>query len=147
MLALALAAVVASAGAAAAPAVDPIGLEALRGRVVYVDFWASWCVPCRQSFPWMDELQRSLGKDGLVVVAVNVDHERKDAERFLHEFSPAFRIAYDPEGVLAEQYHVRGMPTSYLIDRDGKVQLQHAGFRPRDRDELAGRIRTLLAIH
>jgi thiol-disulfide isomerase/thioredoxin len=143
--ALALAALVASCGATAAASVDPIGLEALHGKVVYVDFWASWCVPCRQSFPWMDELQRSLGKDGLIVIAVNVDHDRRDADRFLREFSPTFRIVYDSEGALAEQYRVGGMPTSFLIDRDGKIQLQHAGFRPRDRDELAGRIRTLLA--
>ncbi len=131
---------------AAAPS-DPINLDSLRGKVVYVDFWASWCVPCRQSFPWMDEMQRTFAKDGLVVVAVNVDHARSDATKFLSEFSPAFRIAYDPDGVTAEQYHVHGMPTSFLIDREGKIQLQHAGFRARDREELAGRIRALLATH
>ena len=144
---LATVAVFGSLAATALPAADAIDLAALRGKVVYVDFWASWCVPCRQSFPWMDEMQRTLGRDGFVVVAVNVDHQRADAERFLRDFAPSFRIAYDPEGALAEQYHVRGMPTSFLIDRDGQIQMQHAGFRPRDRDELGARIRALLAAH
>lgn len=134
-------------GATTAALADPIGLESLRGKVVYLDFWASWCVPCRQSFPWMEGLQQSLGRDGFVVVAVNVDHDRADADRFLRELAPTFRIEYDAEGKLAEQYHVHGMPTSFLIDRDGKILLQHAGFRARDREELAGRIRALLATH
>jgi cytochrome c biogenesis protein CcmG, thiol:disulfide interchange protein DsbE len=144
---VAMATMLATGAASAVPPGDPIALESLRGKVVYLDFWASWCVPCRQSFPWMDHLQQVLGRDGLVVVAVNVDHERADADRFLRELAPGFRVAYDPEGTLAEQYHVHGMPTSFLIDREGKVQLQHAGFRTRDRDELEARIRTLLASH
>ena len=144
---LAVMTMIACAGAVAAPNADPIDLDSLRGKVVYLDFWASWCVPCRQSFPWMDGMQQALGRDGLVVVAVNVDRERADADRFLHELSPTFRIVYDPEGKLAEKYHVRGMPTSFLIDREGRVQLQHAGFRARDREDLAGRLRALLATH
>jgi thiol-disulfide isomerase/thioredoxin len=144
---LAMATMLACGGTATAAPADPIGLESLRGKVVYLDFWSSWCVPCRQSFPWMDGLQQSLGRDGFVVVAVNVDHDRADADRFLRELSPAFRIVYDPEGKLAEQYRVHGMPTSFLIDRDGKILLQHAGFRAHDRDDLASRIRALLASH
>ena len=125
---------------------DPLGLAALKGKVVYVDFWASWCEPCRQSFPWMNDLQRELGKDGFVVIAVNVDHERSDADEFLHRFAPDFRISYDPEGAVAERFHVKGMPTSFLIDRAGIVKTSHAGFRPRDRAPLEQQIRSLLAI-
>jgi hypothetical protein len=84
---------------------------------------------------------------GKVVIAVNVDHSRAGADRFLSELGPSLRVLYDPEGALAEQFHVRGMPTSFLIHRDGNVQLQHAGFRIHDRDELAGRIRALLGAH
>jgi thiol-disulfide isomerase/thioredoxin len=138
---------VASAPVVAASPGDPVDLESLRGKVVYVDFWASWCVPCRQSFPWMEEMHRRYSRDGLVVIAVNVDHERADAERFMAALAPSFRVAFDPEGSMAEHWHVRGMPTSFLIDREGKVQLQHAGFRTRDRDVLAEQIRTLLATH
>ena len=136
-------ALAAHAGAAS----DPLDLPSLKGKVVYVDFWASWCGPCRQSFPWMNDMQRTYGRDGLVIIAVNVDHERPDADKFLRTFAPSFRVAYDPDGALAESYHVKGMPTSFLIDRDGKVQLQHAGFRSKDAAELEGRIRALLATH
>ncbi len=130
-----------------ATAEDPLDLAHLHGKVVYVDFWASWCVPCRQSFPWMASLQKQFAADGLVVLAVNVDHERRDADRFLSEFAPDFRIVYDTGGVLAERYHLKGMPTSFLIDRDGKVQSEHIGFRPADRDALTERIHTLLQTH
>lgn len=125
----------------------PLDLAALRGKVVYVDFWASWCVPCRDSFPWLDGLQREFGPDGLVVVGVNVDHERADAERFLARYAPSFRIGYDPEGALAQRFQVRGMPSSYLIDREGHVRATHAGFRDKDRDARRDEIRRLLAAH
>jgi cytochrome c biogenesis protein CcmG, thiol:disulfide interchange protein DsbE len=130
--------------AAAVTPDDPLGLADLRGKVVYVDFWASWCGPCRQSFPWMSSLQRSLAADGLVVIAVNVDQEHADAERFLAEYTPGFRVAFDPKGSLAEHYHVRGMPTSVLIGRDGKTLLVHEGFRLKERDSLEQSIRAAL---
>jgi len=135
---------VALACGALARADDVIDFAALKGKVVYLDFWASWCVPCRQSFPWMTELQRKLEKDGLVVVAINVDQERADAERFLTEFHPAFRVAFDPRGTLAERYRVRGMPTSVLIGRDGATLTLHQGFRLKDRDDLERQIRSVL---
>jgi cytochrome c biogenesis protein CcmG/thiol:disulfide interchange protein DsbE len=125
---------------------DPLDLAALKGKVVYVDFWASWCEPCRQSFPWMSDMQREFAKEGLVVIAVNVDHERADAEQFLRKYVPEFKISYDPDGVVAERFHVKGMPTSFLIDRAGKIQSQHAGFRPKDRVPLEQQIRSLLAV-
>jgi thiol-disulfide isomerase/thioredoxin len=133
--------------ALAAPPGDPLGLEALKGKVVYVDFWASWCEPCRQSFPWMNEMQREFAKDGLVIIAVNVDHERTDAEQFLRRFAPEFAIRYDPDGVAAERFHVKGMPASFLVDRAGNIATQHAGFRPKDRIPLEQQIRSLLAGH
>jgi cytochrome c biogenesis protein CcmG, thiol:disulfide interchange protein DsbE len=126
------------------PAAEVVDFAALKGKVVYLDFWASWCVPCRQSFPWMTELQRKLEKDGLVIVAVNLDQERADAEHFLSEFMPSFRVAFDPKGALAERYHVNGMPTSVLIGRDGKALTVHQGFRSKDRDALEQQIRSVL---
>src|SRR5689334_21183120 len=65
---------------------EPLDLSPLRGRVVYLDFWASWCAPCRQSFPWMESMQQTYAAQGLSVLAINVDHDRADAERFLKEF-------------------------------------------------------------
>jgi cytochrome c biogenesis protein CcmG, thiol:disulfide interchange protein DsbE len=133
--------------AIAANADDLLDISAFRGRVVYLDFWASWCAPCRESFPWMNRVQRELGQDGLVVIAVNVDREHADAERFMRELAPHFRVVFDPDGVLPEKFGVRGMPTSFLIDRDGQVRSRHEGFRLADRDALAQQIRTLVLAH
>lgn len=130
----------ASGSAAATSADELLDLGALKGRVVYLDFWASWCAPCRESFPWMNRLQRQLGPEGLVIVAVNVDRQRRDADRFLRAHPPHFRIVFDPEGLLPEKFAVQGMPTSFLIDRDGRVQSRHEGFRLADRDALAREI-------
>jgi thiol-disulfide isomerase/thioredoxin len=115
-------------------------LKALKGKVVYVDFWASWCLPCRESFPWMNELQRRLGKEGLEIIAVNLDQVRGDADAFLLRFAPAFHVAFDPKGALAEKYHVRGMPTSVLLDRDGRTVFVHEGFRSKERNDLEQQI-------
>ncbi|MFO1425531.1 MAG: TlpA disulfide reductase family protein [Steroidobacteraceae bacterium] len=141
---LLLAGLVALLAPRASAAGDPLDLAALRGKVVYLDFWASWCGPCRQSFPWMQDLQRELGPGGLVIVAVNVDHERADAEDFLRRFAPNFRIVYDPDGVIAQRYDVHGMPTSVLIDRDGRQHAVHAGFRLKDRETRAQELRALV---
>ncbi len=130
--------------ALAASADELLDLGALKGRVVYVDFWASWCAPCRESFPWMNHLQQELGSKGLVIVAVNVDRERRDAERFIQTHKPDFRIVFDPDGLLPEKFAVRGMPTSFLIDRDGRIHTRHEGFRLADREALAREVRALV---
>jgi cytochrome c biogenesis protein CcmG, thiol:disulfide interchange protein DsbE len=119
-----------------------LDLDALKGKVVYLDFWASWCEPCRQSFPWMNQLQDELGANGLVVIAVDVDRERAAAEQFLRSYPARFRIVYDPQGTLPEKFAVRGMPTSFLIDRNGQVRFEHQGFFLKDREALTQRIRT-----
>jgi thiol-disulfide isomerase/thioredoxin len=130
--------------ASASATEDALDLASLKGKVVYVDFWASWCGPCRQSFPWMDSLQHSLGAAGLVIIAVNVDQNHDEAQKFLANYSPSFRVAYDPNGNLAEHYGVRGMPTSVLIGRDGKTVLVHQGFRLTERDSLEQSVRAAL---
>ncbi len=131
-------------------AADPdrlLDLAAFKGQVVYLDFWASWCGPCRESFPWMNRLQGELGHDGLVVIAVNVDRKRAEADRFLREHPAQFRIVYDQDGLLPDEFDVRGMPTSFLIDRNGHVQARHEGFLVRDRDALTQQIRALVIAH
>ena len=134
-------------GASSAVAEPLLDLKALSGQVVYVDFWASWCAPCRQSFPWMDRMQHELGKDGFVVVAVNVDNVRVDADKFLQKYRPGFRIVFDPDGALAEQFRVRGMPMSFLMDRKGQIRFEQEGFRLKDRGALEQQIRALVAAH
>jgi cytochrome c biogenesis protein CcmG/thiol:disulfide interchange protein DsbE len=139
--------VLASPAASAASADDLLDLAAFRGQVVYVDFWASWSAPCRRSFPWMSRMQGELGPDGFVVIAVNVDHVHADAERFLQDHIPRFGIVFDPDGLLAGKFGVKGIPTSFLIDRSGQIQWKHEGFQPRDREVLARQIRSLVLAH
>jgi len=105
-----------------------LSLESFRGQVVYVDFWASWCGPCRQSFPWMNEMEAKYKDKGLAVVGVSLDRFKNDALRFLDEVPADFTIAYDPEGALVKVFGVRGMPSAYVINRQGEVVSSHVGF-------------------
>jgi thiol-disulfide isomerase/thioredoxin len=129
----------------AVQAAEPPELGALRGRVVYLDFWASWCVPCRQSFPWMQTIEATHAARGLTIVAVNLDHDRADADNFLKKFHPDFQVRFDPEGRWAQQFAVRGMPTSVIIDRHGTVRFTHIGFRLDDTSKYTQQIEQLLA--
>lgn len=149
--------VTASSGALALGAGDPspafrlpgvdgeVSLADAKGQVVYLDFWASWCVPCRKSFPWMNEMQQKYGAKGLSIVAVNVDGKPDDARRFLADNPAQFRVAFDGKGDTPKLYAVKGMPSSVLIGPDGKVIAMHAGFRDEDRAVLETKIRDALA--
>jgi cytochrome c biogenesis protein CcmG/thiol:disulfide interchange protein DsbE len=127
-----------------AHAAVPFDLSEFRGQVVYLDFWASWCGPCRQSFPWMQTLQGAYSSQGLKVVAINVDTDRADAEKFLQLFHPSFDVRFDPAGDMAEHFKVKGMPTSVIIDRHGAVRYTHIGFRPVDRATYEDQLRRVL---
>jgi thiol-disulfide isomerase/thioredoxin len=135
---------------APAPQFDLPGLDGavklakLQGKVVYVDFWASWCGPCRQSFPWMNEMQAKYGGKGLQIVGVNVDAKSDDARQFLAVTPARFAIAFDPQGATPRSYGIKGMPSSVLIGPDGKVLLEHSGFRDADRAELESKIQSAL---
>lgn len=109
-----------------------LDLAQYKGKVVYLDFWASWCVPCRHSFPWMNDMHKTLADKGLVIIAVNLDGERSEADEFLKAVPASFKIVYDPDGELASQYKVQGMPSSYLFDRSGKMVKTHIGFKNKD---------------
>jgi cytochrome c biogenesis protein CcmG, thiol:disulfide interchange protein DsbE len=116
------------------------GLSAMAGHVVYLDFWASWCGPCRQSFPWMNQLQAKYASRGLRVLAVNVDSKQSDAEGFLTQIPAQFRVVFDPKGTTPDLYQIKGMPTSFLIGADGKVLVVHQGFHESDRKDLESAI-------
>ena len=94
-------------------------LSALKGKLVYVDFWASWCGPCKQSFPWMNEMHRKYSARGLHIVAINLDAKRSDADRFLATSPAEFALAFDSSGDSAKRMAVKGMPTSVLVGSDG----------------------------
>jgi len=111
--------------------------------VVVVDFWASWCVPCRRSFPWLDEMQSKYGEQGLVVIGVNMDADPSEAESFLKEFPVHFRIVRDADGTIARGYDVIAMPSSYVIDRSGNIVARHLGFKTARLHEYEA---TLLAV-
>ncbi len=121
-----------------------VSLAEQQGKVVYLDFWASWCTPCRQSFPWMNELKARYGDKGLKIIAINLDKNREESQPFLDATQPEFTIAFDPEGKIAEAYQVMGMPSSYLIDRHGQLHHSHIGFRNKDKAALEQQIEELL---
>ena len=123
----------------------PLRLASLRGKVVYLDYWASWCAPCRQSFPWMNEMQSRYGDKGLVVVAVSVDKDTAEARRFLASNPARFTVAFDPEGNTAKALALKGMPSSFLIDRQGEIVSTHVGFREAGKQKIEGEIGALLA--
>jgi thiol-disulfide isomerase/thioredoxin len=121
-----------------------VSLETLRGRVVYVDFWASWCEPCRRSFPWMTGLHNRYAAKGLVIVAINLDKDRDAADAFLAQYPAPFLVAFDPAGKTAEAFHVPAMPTSYLIDSAGMIQHTQAGFDPKETEGIETLIKAAL---
>lgn len=123
---------------------ETVALEQLRGKVVYVDFWASWCGPCRKSFPWMADMQKKYGPSGFTVVAVNVDKKRPDAEHFLQSTPAAFTVVYDPAGAAPAAWNVKAMPTSFVLDAKGNVAMIESGFKDESVVELEARIKSLL---
>jgi cytochrome c biogenesis protein CcmG, thiol:disulfide interchange protein DsbE len=127
------------APACAAPALDGggnVSLADYRGRVVYLDFWASWCGPCRESFPFMNDLQREFAARGLQIVAVSVDKTPAEARRFLARYPAQFTVALDAAAACPAAFRLEGMPSSFVIDRSGAVRATHVGFRDSDRAEI-----------
>lgn len=102
--------------------------ESLKGKVVIVDFWASWCGPCKDSFPVMEELQTKFGKKGLVVLAVNLDEDRATMEDFLKKHPVTFTVVRDASKKLVGRAAIKSMPTSFVVSPDGKVASVHKGF-------------------
>jgi thiol-disulfide isomerase/thioredoxin len=124
-----------AAGAVSAPNITivdgggkSVRLSDLAGQVVLIDFWASWCIPCRTSFLALDALQRELGPKGLVVIALNVDEQRKNADAFLADRPHVMRVAFDPKGQAARAFDLQAMPSAVVIDRSGRIRYTHMGY-------------------
>ncbi|MGL5046545.1 MAG: TlpA family protein disulfide reductase [Shewanella sp.] len=105
-----------------------VSLTEFTGKVVYVDFWASWCGPCRKSFPWMNEMHKKYHDQGLVVVAINLDTDNELAQEFLKQVPAQFAVRFNPEGDVARSFDLLGMPSSFMFNRQGELVQQHAGF-------------------
>ena len=120
-------------------------INQLRGKVVYVDFWASWCVSCLASFPFMDRMQRELGARGLQVIAVNLDQRPADANRFLAAHHVSFPIVLGANDQCARQFGVGAMPSTFIVDRRGAVRITHSGFSPGEGHSLRSVVERLLA--
>lgn len=107
-------------------------LADFKGRVVLVDFWASWCVPCRHSLPWLNAMQQKYGEQGLQVVMVNLDRDAAAAAKMGADINAGIRQFLDPAGDLATRYELEGMPSSFMYDRSGDLISNHVGFLKAD---------------
>ena len=120
-------------------------LSDLRGNVVYLDFWASWCGPCKRTLPWMNKLEERFKGKGLQVVAVNVDNDSEDAQALLGEIQPGYLVMFDSGKEAIDRYSPPKMPTSFLIDRDGKIVEIFSGFQDGTEEQIEERIGSLLS--
>lgn len=119
-------------------------LADLRGQVVMINFWASWCGPCRQEFPALDEMYRKYKPMGFTMVGINVESEKSDAERFLGSRPVTFPILFDPQNAVSGSYGVKAMPTTVLVDRQGRLRWQHMAYQPGDEAKYIEQIRTMV---
>ena len=122
-------------------------LEALAGRVVLLNFWATWCVPCRREFPALDALAKEFAPAGLTVLAINVEDADANAEvtAFIAKTNPSFQVLRDADMALARAYRIPGMPAVLLVDRKGQLRWQHSGYEPGDEKQYRRQVHLLLA--
>lgn len=123
---------------------ENINLQKYQGKVVYLDFWASWCAPCKQSFPWLNEMNAKYKKEGLQIIAINLDVKSEDVGIFLKAVPTTFTVVMDPKAITAKLYAIKGMPSSVIIGRDGKIVMHHSGFRLDEKNDLEKNIQLAL---
>jgi peroxiredoxin len=151
-LALALPAL---AGSADAPAPAPaftlaarggqeVSLTQYKGQVVMINFWASWCGPCRQEMPLLESIYKKYNRMGFTLLGVNVEPDSQAANEWLKQTPVSFPILYDKDSRVSKLYDVAGMPSTVIIDRSGKLRMLHRGYKPGDENEYLDSIRTLI---
>lgn len=123
---------------------ENIKLSELRGQVVMINFWASWCGPCRQEMPILDQLYQRYEPMGFTLLGVNVEEDSAAAEKVLREIPVSFPVLYDSKNQVSENYQVRAMPSTFLIDRDGKVRYLHKGYKPGYEEDYQQQVRELI---
>lgn len=123
---------------------EKLNFNELPGRFIYIDFWASWCEPCRESFPFLNDLKKQFESKGVTVVGINVDKHSEDAVKFMNGNKPNFIIASDTGGACAKTMNLKAMPSSYILNQAGEVVYEQKGFRRADIDKIKEKIQQLL---
>lgn len=123
---------------------EKTSMEQLQGKVLYVDFWASWCVPCKKSFPFMNELTKQYPSDKFQVVAINMDETKADAEKFLKSYPAQFTVFTNPDNKLAKTLQLPGLPMAYIVDAQGEIVAKHAGFNDNKKAKKIKQIKYLM---
>jgi peroxiredoxin len=122
----------------------PLSLAKYKGQVVMLNFWASWCVPCKQEMPLLETIHKKYSKMGFTMIGVNVEPDSKAADAVLAKIPVSFPIVYDTQSKVSQLYQVYGMPSSVIIDRKGQVRLLHKGYKPGDENAYLDSIRSLI---
>ncbi len=121
-----------------------VQLSSLKGNVVLINFWATWCAPCRQEMPLLDAIYQKYNHVGFEMLGINVENDAKGAERYLTETPVTFPILFDPTGKVSKQYNVKAMPSTVLVDRQGNVRHVHFGYKPGYENDYQDQIRALV---
>lgn len=121
-----------------------ISLAQYKGQVVMLNFWASWCGPCRQEMPLLENIYKKYSKMGFTLIGVNVEPDSKAANAVLEKIPVSFPIVYDRDSKVSKLYDVSGMPSTVIIDRKGQVRMLHKGYKPGDENEYLDSIRALI---
>jgi len=123
---------------------EDVSLAQYKGQVVMLNFWASWCGPCRQEMPLLESIYKKYGKMGFTLLGVNVEPDSQAANEWLKQTPVSFPILYDKDSKVSKLYDVAGMPSTVIIDRSGKLRMLHRGYKPGDENEYLDSIRTLI---
>ncbi len=153
MFAAMLLATVAVAGSSSGPAPDfslqsldgsTVRLSDLKGQVVLINFWATWCAPCREEMPLLDAIYQKYNRLGVELLGINVEDDASGAQKYLNETPVTFPILFDPDGRVSKQYQVKAMPSTILVDRHGNVRHIHYGYKPGYENDYQDQIRALI---
>lgn len=115
-----------------------------RGSVVLINFWASWCGPCRQEMPLLEDIYKKYNRLGFTIFGVNVDKDSSKADDILKDIPVSFPVLYDPEGKVSKAYDVDAMPTTIIVDRDGNMRFLHRGYKPGYEDDYVAQVKQLI---